>query len=150
RQRHERHDADRQREEESASGQWATTMIVRVRQGQAGAYFNAPDSRKSSTSLHLGHFMYELIDGPRRVAAPPRSSPGVILDAERWELTVGQAFDGSVVEVDVGRAERRSALDATVRVPPDHEAVILRCDLDGTVIEAPDRVVRTPMPVEEF
>ncbi len=66
---------------------------------------------------------------------------GVVLDAEKGQLRVAEAFDGAVVEVDVGN----HAAVRFQRFLIDSEAVILARDFDAAGVEIFDRLISAAM-----
>src|SRR5690606_25981295 len=60
-----------------------------------------------------------------------------------------EALDCLIIEVQMGRAKVRSAGDP-VLAAKDRESMVLRRDLDRSIVEATDGVVAPPMPVEEL
>ena len=62
---------------------------------------------------------------------------GVVLDAEDGQVGVAEAFDGAVVEVDVGD-DAAAGFEALL---VDGEAVVLAGDLDSAGVEVLDRLV---------
>src|SRR5687768_13163176 len=83
-----------------------------------------------------GHQLSELLEEIAGIVwAGPRF--GVVLHAEGRDVTAAQAFDDTVVEVDVGDVGRgKRALDHRV-------VVVLARDLHCTRLQSADRVVAT-------
>src|SRR5687767_13345377 len=74
----------------------------------------------------------------------------VILHTENRQFPVFQAFHGLVVQVHMGHPQRSCPIDFVAGTPPNRKAVVLRRDLDRTVLQPPDRVIPRPMPIQEL
>src|SRR5687768_4243720 len=79
---------------------------------------------KDAKTLALLHRLQELLEQIVGVVRPRRRL-GVVLHREDWLVEVTEAFDGSVVEIEMRHADVRRQ-----RVGIDGEAVVLRRDLD--------------------
>jgi hypothetical protein len=73
----------------------------------------------------------------------------MVLHSEQRQLPMPNSFDRSVIQVQVGYLERRSARDTTF-VPNDSEAMVLRRDQHLVVAQVLDWMVATPVPVRQL
>src|ERR1700728_758726 len=97
-------------------------------------------SGKTGSSLPLLHHFPEILEEVMGVVGAGAGF-GVVLHAEERHGAVAKAFEGVVVEVDVGELDFGS-VDG-VRI--DGEVVVVRGDLDLACIVAPDRMITAVM-----
>jgi hypothetical protein len=113
-----------------------TTSLTIVCQGVAGL---------SATRSERGHEFREV----RERVVRTRRRLGVVLHRKERQLTMANALDRSIVQVEVGHLKRRSARDPGP-VTNYRKAMVLRSDENLVRAEIPHRVVAPSVSVREL